>query len=295
VPQFTAPSSLDALTGYTHRKATSRRFFCSNCGCHIGDVGLNDPGWVISASIFDKGTNFSFESHMCTKSVKDGGLANWLPQVQGREMKTWNPDEDGDAVLECKAEVGSGGEERLRAECHCGGVSFTISRPTPYVLEHKRFKEYVSRVDETKWMACADLCDDCRLVAGTHVSTWTFVPRSLITPSVDEDLLLGTSKTFSSSEGVLRSFCGTCGATVFYACDDRKDNGDQVVDVSVGILRAPEGTLAQNWLTWRAGRVGWFDDGLKYDEDFALALAKGMADWGRCTYGKDLDFAIGSP
>lgn len=306
-PRFIAPSSLDALTGYAHAKAKGRRYFCSTCGCHIGDVGINDPNWVISTSIFDASKaegGFRIGGHVMSKSAKDGGLANWLPSIAGRAMRDWNPSEEDEpemcAVTECEAETGPDGEERLRARCHCGGVSFTIPRPTPAVAAHEVWKTYLSPVDPgRRWVGCVDLCDDCRLVAGAHVSAWTFVPRSLVMPALGEDLMLGASKTYASSEGVLRSFCGTCGATVFYSCDDRKEKpgggDDQMLDISVGILRAPEGPLAEEWLTWRTGRAGWMESGKRYDAGLAESLAEGMKAWGNKKYGEALDFAIGTP
>ncbi|KAK5053106.1 hypothetical protein LTR84_002080 [Exophiala bonariae] len=54
-----------------------------------------------------------------------------------------------------------------------------------------------------------------------------------------------------SSTSTTRSFCRTCGATVFYMHDERPS----VVNVAVGILRADDGALASDWLDWVPGRV----------------------------------------
>lgn len=62
---------------------------------------------------------------------------------------------------------------------------------------------------------------------------------------------------------------------MFYSCTDRPG----IVDVAVGILRAPEGVMAENWALWRR-RISSQDDGLKYDPDFSRALIEGLKVWG---------------
>lgn len=142
--------------------------------------------------------------------------------------------------------------------------------------------------------ACLDLCDDCRLTTGSHVVAWTFVPLALCEPKIKPDLAIGTNKIYVSSPGIVRSFCDTCGATVFFTCDERRPNDDQiVVDLSVGLLRAPEGVAAENWLTWRAGRLAWHDSGLRFDEEFTKSLAENIAKWSTDKYGDAPTFTIG--
>ncbi|KAM0808293.1 putative Mss4-like protein [Seiridium cardinale] len=102
--------------------------------------------------------------------------------------------------------------------------------------------------------------DSCRLTSGAHVISWTFIPLDRCEPKIErDDLLIGTMKTFESLPGVLISFCGVCGADVFYSCQERTN----IVDVAVDILRAPEGVRAENWPVWRAGHLGWVKDGLR--------------------------------
>ena len=105
---------------------------------------------------------------------------------------------------------------------------------------------------------------------------------------------------------MLRAFCSVCGATVFFSMESRTwrdGSGEHVsseednqkymmVDIATGILRAPEGVSAQDWLTWRTGRVGWYESGEGYDAEFAGSLAKGLEDWGLKTYGEVVNFSI---
>jgi hypothetical protein len=192
-PQFVAPSSTAAcLTGYRPARTTrakdgtvgrlaaaSERFFCSTCGAHVGDVGVADNEakgqWVVATSLLEAhGPDVAVvRVHCFTRSAYGGGFEGSLPRMGGREVKVWNPGEGEEGFEESvneppPREVGADGEERLRAQCHCGGVSFTIGRPTEEVLEDEFMRAFVSPLDKNKWSACLDLCDDCRLVNGTQ-------------------------------------------------------------------------------------------------------------------------------
>ena len=292
-PQFIAPSGLDKLTAYSFPSSQCIRYFCSTCGCQMGDVSPDDGKWAISTSLFHKDeTVFQIKSHVFTESALGGGLNDWLPRIGDREMKIWNPKDGSGAPAKSSPVYGTDGEERLRAECHCGGVSFTIPRPNEEVLNDPAMKGFVSPTDKTKWIAALDACDDCRLVSGSHLLAWTFIPLDQCEPKIKPDLLIGTSKTFTSSPDVLRSFCGTCGATVFYSSSGPNGRGN-IADLAVGILRAPEGVKAERWLTWRTGRIAWVDSGLRYDEELTKSLCHELLSWGKEKYGQALDFDIG--
>ena len=309
-PEFISPSSpTSSLTGYKHAEALCERFFCTTCGCHIGDADLTPdpstgkPEWRVATSIFSEHgeDTFQIRAHCFTRAAPGGGLYDWLPSMGDRTLNTWNPDPSnttfppGSSDIDAaKPEFDSSGNERLRAECHCGGVSFTIPRPSISEVVNDAFAaKYVSPLDRDKWVACLDLCDDCRLLDGTHVVGWTFVPLALTEPKISPDLKIGTLKTYESTKGVLRAFCGTCGATVIYSCDERApEDGLQIVDIAVGVLRAPEGALAENWLTWRTGKIAWYPSGERYDEVFAKSLKKGHEEWGLNRYKVSPSFTI---
>ncbi|KUI54972.1 hypothetical protein VP1G_02352 [Cytospora mali] len=313
IPKFINHSSFSNLTGYKHDNAQSERYFCTTCGCHIGDRELksseseeagSNSEWIVATSLFSEHGEdiFQIRTHCFTEGSNGGkGLFTWLPKMGNRDMKFWNPGPDdgwwsyGREEKLPEKEFDEEGNEVLRAECHCGGVSFTIPRPTiPAVKDDSFVSQWISPKDPNKWMACLDVCDDCRLHCGTHVVGWTFVPRAKIQPPMPQSLApYGTMKTYVSSKGVLRGFCWKCGATVIFSCDDRNPNSEQqIIDVSIGILRAPEGILAENWLTWRTGRVGWLEDGEKFDPVFAKSLAEGLKDWSLKTYGDAWNFDI---
>ncbi|OAX79067.1 hypothetical protein ACJ72_06618 [Emergomyces africanus] len=319
-PQWVAPSGRHALTSYKHNNgALSERVFCSTCGCQIGDIwsgkpisikgeeeeqnAASDQLWTVATSIFTdhNPSNFRIDKHIFTNSTPGGmGLHQLLPRIGGRDMKVYTGDflpPDDNRILPPapsppKAEFGGadGKEERLRAECHCGGVSFTFPRPTQAILDDPKLSKFVSPIDPRKWVACLDLCDDCRLLDGTHVTAWTFLPLPLLKPAVGTDLNIGTAKTFVSSKTAKRAFCGTCGATVFYYSEDEPG----MVDVALGLVRATDGIFVESWVTWRNGRVAYKESGERFDKEFADAMVEGMERWGVEREGKVLDFQIGS-
>ncbi|KAJ5142965.1 uncharacterized protein N7515_001752 [Penicillium bovifimosum] len=279
-PQFIAPSSMDNLTAYAHAESQSTRYFCSTCGCQIGDKGHDDGNWVVSTSIFTEPNDGLWEmrSNVFTDSSADGGLSAMVSCIDNRQLKIWNPETSSDtkAAERDETNASEGLSEELRAECHCGGVQFSISRPSKEFLASPASKGWVLEQDTSKWLACLDLCGDCRLVNGSNVVGWLFVSKDHISPLPPADLIVGSSKGYKSSEGVLRTFCGTCGATVFYSCDERPD----IVDVAVGILRGSKGIMVEDWALWRAGRIAGANDGLEYDPGFTRALIEGMKVWG---------------
>lgn len=301
--EFVAPSTERNITQYDIPGTKSSWHFCSTCGCHVGSKMYSDGRWVISSSIFlDHGKdNFLIRKHIHSGSTKDGGLAACMERVIGREqpddgrdstegrvLEDWHPDE---AAEVSEPEFDSGGRQRLRAQCHCGGVSFTIGRPTEEHMNDSFHRQYLSPLDQSKWFATWDVCNDCRLVHGNHVIGWTFIPVSSIDKPIKKDLAIGTSKTFESSPGVRRSFCGTCGATVFFSCDDRCPTEEkQVVDIATGILRAPGGTNATDWLTWRP-RLAHSSSGYQFDPQFCRNLEEGMKQWTAREYSMLEDFA----
>ncbi|KAI1251626.1 hypothetical protein MGN70_006194 [Eutypa lata] len=126
----------------------------------------------------------------------------------------------------------------------------------------------------TRYLAGTCACRSCRLASGFEIQTWTFVPRANIhfhVPASGSDTAAegavnipldfstlpdGILKSYESTPGVLREFCPRCGATVFWHDKWRPD----VIDVSVGLLDAPEGARAENWLDWWTGRVSFIED-----------------------------------
>ncbi|KAL2857065.1 Mss4-like protein [Aspergillus pseudoustus] len=291
-PVFIAPSSLDtSLTGYVHGpSAKSTRYFCTTCGCHIGDRDCKGQ-WYISVSIFQEGDSAAWEiaSHAYTHSTGDGGISGLLNVIDGRKLEVWNPPQDtqggqqeatSNALLGQHVQrqeqadgededKGEGEEDQtLLAQCHCGGIAARISRPGS------------SKSDPTKkWRAFFGLSRDARLVTGTHVTGWLSVGKERISPPIPTGTLcIGTAKSYRSSKNVLRAFCGVCGATAFFVSHQASQAG--IVNVATGILRAEEGVMLGSWASWEwISGITSLQDGLRYDEGFACALSEGLRAW----------------
>ena len=114
----------------------------------------------------------------------------------------------------------------IQGRCFCGRIRYEI-RGTPFnaTLCH---------------------CDDCRRAAGAPIVGW-FSCRPA------ELAWTGTPKTFASSAGATRGFCGDCGTALTYA----RDNLDEV-DVTLASLDAPD-QLPPRDHTQHRGRIAWID------------------------------------
>jgi hypothetical protein len=293
-PQFVSPSSLDrSVIRYWADGFDSDRRFCSTCGCHMGDYVESNDSWYLAPALFAKDESvFIIDEHIFTQSAPKG-VWEWLPSIGERQLKITNPDNECALPIVPVPELGEEGEERLRAECYCRGVSFTVSRPTKENLRDEWIAKFVSPVDKTKWSALIDVDNDCRLISGVHINAWTFVPLNSCSPTIDRSFKHGTMKSYSSSPGVTRTFCGVCGATVFWSSENRVDRDDNpIVDLAVGVLKAPEGVRAENWLTWRTSELANLDAGSRYDADLFQSLQKGMNEWAEASHGKTLEFRI---
>ncbi|KPM46298.1 hypothetical protein AK830_g350 [Neonectria ditissima] len=181
-------------------------------------------------------------------------------------------------------------QDPLPASCACGRVRFHITRPdAASYLPRSAFSDLIYvysstdkaitqnpgnekwwiRAGGTKYLGGTCACRSCRLASGFEIQTWTFVPRANIffrVPQPDArditvpldfaTLPAGILTSYRSSPDVLREFCGTCGATVFWHDSWRPD----LIDVSVELLRAKEGARADRWVDWWTERVSFAED-----------------------------------
>jgi hypothetical protein len=76
-------------------------------------------------------------------------------------------------------------------------------------------------------------CSQCRKSHGAAFATYASAPRSAITIIAG----LETLKTYHSSEGVARQFCGDCGASLFWS--DSKGEYSDWMSVAIGTLDTP--------------------------------------------------------
>jgi hypothetical protein len=89
-------------------------------------------------------------------------------------------------------------------------------------------------------------CKSCRKAAGSPSVAWVTFRRS------DFQLLSGSPRVFSSSPGVLRTFCAHCGTPLTYESETAQGS----VDVTTLSLDEPE-LFPPNREVWVQHRISW--------------------------------------
>ena len=221
-------------------------------------VDLTDNKWRFCTGTLDQTEGLLNRIVIFVEDTRDGGLSVWLSGIGKRNTTGPGSDEShpGEEILPgSMSELPS--DARLEGMCHCGAVRFQMLPPPK----------------NKKYTAGIDLCTSCRLTTGFELSCWVSVPLTKVQMPDGSPLNLdtGTFKSYRSSSGVFRHFCGTCGATVLVA----KDN-QSWVDIAAGLLRAEEGARAERWLEWT--EIGFPEEGT--DQTLVRSLEKEFRAWG---------------
>ncbi|KAI4140396.1 MAG: hypothetical protein LQ340_007877, partial [Diploschistes diacapsis] len=222
----------------------------------------------------------------------DGGLSVWLPQ-----LRAWEGFPGGEPY---RGPTGSplasspSPDDRLDCTCRCAGVQFYITRPnedsrrpcSPYSdaivphteggdrRENRRDEKWWISDDGMRFAAALCACNSCRKSSGYDVQQWAFVPKVNIFQKDGRptDFSMGTLRQYTSREGIARHFCGICGATVFWRSTERPD----LIDVSVGLMEAPSGSRAEEWLDWKLERISFVE--FAQHKRLMELLEKGLGD-----------------
>jgi hypothetical protein len=237
----------------------------------------------------------------------DGGFARVMRVIGGKEVPCfWEREADGPRlVVEELDRMGLKGEreEVLRAECHCGMVKFDILPPPGNVVGKKESVTRWLRRQGTRYYALLCACGYCRLTVGamSFASNAYVMPENIVikdeetgemksafdytSESESTGNLRETTeslqkvfpglKCYYSAEDTRRSFCGTCGACIFFERESRP----QCVNVSIGILRARSGVLARDWVEWERDFVWSTEEA--HDKHLVEAYTEG---WKRIPY-----------
>jgi len=305
VPAANGSPDLRNLTAYKSSNILTR-WFCTTCSTHLFLEYSADGAWWTSTGTLDRSNGIvSFKGNMWIEDTLDGGASDWIPQLGDRLAERWltEPHSSAEAPPGWRATpAGESGPspstDLLQAHCHCAGVRFTIARPSsatppspppPFPdLTHPRaaHPDPSNPANEPWWRPGAGprylaghcACASCRLIAGHDVAQWAFVPTAAIAladgaafPAARR--AWGTLKAYRSSEGVTRRFCGVCGASVFWDGDERP----QLLDVAVGVLDAPSGARAEEWLVWWTGRVSYAEEA--HNKVLVKSLERGLREW----------------
>ncbi|KAI4144762.1 MAG: hypothetical protein L6R39_004046 [Caloplaca ligustica] len=272
------------------------RYSCGQCGASIYNH-YSDTGHAhVASGIVDRAEGILvFQQHWFLADTKDGGLGSWLHGLSWAglpEGEKWKP--TSRPAVKKDAPDSADGSELLRCHCQCRGVQFIITRPNnessnasspvPDVLVpyHSQSPKTIPssawwlRANGTEYLAGTCACNSCRLSSGYDIQAWAFVPQTNIRQldGKELDYGMGTLKRYSHSKGAYREFCGTCGATVFWHCDQRPG----IVDVSAGLLDAEEGAKAEDWLEWATERVSFEE--CAQNTTLVSSVSRGLKEWG---------------
>jgi len=207
---------------------------------------------------------------------------------------------------------------RVPAHCKCNNITFYIARPSlqsahatrswpDLLIPHHSSRTPNSentttaheswhlRASETKFLAGLCSCTSCRLASGQEITAWAFIPLvdisldaegrvplelSTVTGTGGTASTVGSLRTYRSSENATRSFCSVCGAIVFFALSEPNQTAEKMLlDVAVGLLDAPEGARAEDWLEWCTSRLSFREDAVGRADSLADGVEKGLREF----------------
>ncbi|OAG00753.1 uncharacterized protein CC84DRAFT_1179883 [Paraphaeosphaeria sporulosa] len=267
------------------------RYFCEKCGCQcfVEHPQAAEEEWFCTTGMVEvsekDGENaegvkdvVQLVGHMYIDDLRDGGVISVFlpitgasasePELYAAKYRTrkLNPMDLDSIALASGQHPPPGPEEQLEARCHCGGVDLRIKR-AEYDDEPERVGSLMTKDDPHRYLARFCACRSCRLSMGFSLCPWTYVAlSSVINAKTSQPVVFGADaekeganeglrlQHHHSRDDVWRSFCGGCGASVFYYSSD--ESRSNVVDIAVGILRAKSGSLAREWVRWADGEEG---------------------------------------
>ncbi|TVY34193.1 hypothetical protein LOCC1_G008540 [Lachnellula occidentalis] len=297
------------LTSYNTSDQLTR-YFCSTCGAHVLSYRLESKTWALTTGTWDHTEGVvGWSGCKWVADTLDGGVSVWLRDIgeagvdgTKRPSKRWLlADEEQsrhgelvpDGTLETLPSDKKRNADKLKAQCHCGGVKFYITRPDAaskavraplpdlMAASHSHSpanpenQTWWLRSNDTKYLAGHCTCTSCRLSSGCEIQPWAFVPDCNIFQEDGRplDFNMGTLKRYDSSKNVFRDFCGLCGATVFWHSTERPG----LMDISVGLLDPEEGARVESWLEWRTARVSFEE--LAVSRSLVASLEDGLKSW----------------
>lgn len=114
----------------------------------------------------------------------------------------------------------------ITGRCHCGSIHYEMTAE----VEHHALCH----------------CTDCRRATGAPAVAWAMVKRENIK-------IEGQPKSYASSPGVQRLFCGDCGTSLFYLNETVFPG---LVDVQSATLDNPDAIPLDGQIQ-TAERIGW--------------------------------------
>jgi hypothetical protein len=322
---FPLPSqpALGALTRYSSSEILNR-YFCSTCGTQMYLEYHADGHFEAAIGTLESNSLkgiIDVRAHIWIEDSLDGGASDFIREINGKSLRRFlqEPNQSEQVPLgwrlpDSQKKAAAKKRDLLGAHCHCGGVEFSITRPSapsrtstasawPDLIRpfHDSSLGAANPTNIPWWLPTSQTylagtctCTSCRRSSGFPITFWSFVPTCNIFQ--DEDCTVpfqrnpywGTMTTYNSSEGVSRTFCSRCGCTVFW--DGRADG--TLVDVAVGILHDESGARAEDWLSWWTERVSFRELGFEREGGLVEGLEEGLGHWREQNEGKP--FVAGS-
>ncbi|KAF2646795.1 hypothetical protein P280DRAFT_361491, partial [Massarina eburnea CBS 473.64] len=252
-----------------------------------------------------------YKSYMWIEDTRDGGASLFNTHVGDKLLdRHLQGPESTEISLDWRYETSSPEyttkPEIIHATCHCAGVEFYVTPPndasktasSPYpdlLIPYHHGPDASKNPDNYAWwlagpkhdryLAGTCACTICRRALGFDITFWAFIPavnifldaKCTLPFSRSKDGKIrkywGTIQTYRSSPNVTRSFCGKCGANIFWDGDERPN----LIDVSVGLLDAKSGVRAEDILAWWPGRVSFNEDAT--NKGLIRGLEDGLRRW----------------
>ncbi|PNY29551.1 Uncharacterized protein TCAP_00535 [Tolypocladium capitatum] len=295
-PESTGSANLTDMPEHGQGASVTLYFCSTcGCHVFRSVVGADDASLEVATGTLTRGIEgrgpegqglaAKFGPHVNVESTVDGGLTKWMSRV---------PVVDGGlgAVKHFAGNREASRDAALAASCLCERVSFRITRPNadshkpqsgfadaivPFhtqdaEMHNPKDVKWWLRQNDTRYLGGLCVCRSCRLASGFELQAWAFIPRANIefrsrAGDHEEDGMWrvldfdglhsrGVTRGYESSPGVVREFCPSCGATVFWHDEWRPE----LIDVSAGLLRSHDGVRAESWLDWWTGRVSFAED-----------------------------------
>lgn len=307
------PGDFQHLSHYK-TSPTSERWFCSTCSAHLFAQSTKVEGLRIAiGALEDAGKIVKSQAHIWVSDTLDGGAADCLSVIDGVQLPRFVTSPLTERTMlpvgwrAVKSDETQTLHDELSAECHCGSIAFSITRPSaasaslriPYpsfLVPTDATPSQRLNPDDEKWwlrpagsehpthyLACHCACSSCRLTSGSEIQSSAFVPRVNIlvrkdgstSPVVinlqDAENRPKGLKQYESSPGRFREFCGNCGANVFMW---RKVMPDFIV-VSTGLFDEQQGgSRCEGWLEWFKGGVSFSEDAIR--KTFVEGFERGL-------------------
>ncbi|ETS74453.1 hypothetical protein PFICI_14319 [Pestalotiopsis fici W106-1] len=244
--------------------ASLTRVFCPRCGCSVLCHGSTGAWFLCGGVLEGPIQGIQDRQALFANDSKDGGGYIWLPEKNGvGNVIQHHGDQRGSEMVDVEAmrrnfaaEMTTsstqepGQDDTLQASCHCGAFQCHITKPDPETPGPMtgRGKWWLAE-DSRRYWAGLDACRSCRKVTGYEVNSWAYIPAFNFRNPDGTPLDPATHPAlhhYSSSPGVHRDFCATCGASVFFR---RESRDPQVWDIGAGLLRG-RGARAEDWLQW---------------------------------------------